>query len=1133
MLVRAGVFLRKEQSHTFEVPSTVPGHAKSSVRLLRERFMILPGEQSLNTVLQLRRFFVDRRAVPLRRYWYLLASFFLLYCAAAIAQRPLPGGVVPSLAPIDRGVMTQKPDIRRAPLQLIEGDDIRFHQIHGVNSMSQTRATPTVQDRLGFLWFGTQDGLDRFDGYKFKVFRHVAGDPGSLSGVYIHQLFIDHTGALWVGCDLALDKYDPLTETFQHFRIGRKGTNENFGPAIEIKEDVHGKLWIATLKGLFMLDPATGQTTRFTHDAKDPTSISSDGINFIDEDRHGTFWVATFSGLDAFDRSTGKVTQHIAIDGWFTFHEDRFGTFWIAGNLNRCSLAVLDRKDNHLICFSIYEDAHPVTSMAVTYTLLESQNGTMWMGTEGEGLLRYDRQKNRLVRYKNHPDDVESLGANSVVSLFEDSESQIWVDLHESVPNYFSEKPPLFVNFTHQRGSLKGSLVTSIYEDRKKVLWIGSTGGLNRIDRARGENTVPPGVGVKGEILSILEDPAGTLVAGTFRQGLQRLNPANGQAGPYDSPPGIHSNQSVDAIMRILFDHAGNLWAATWGGLGRFEPATGSFEILKPSPVDEVNYSDIKEDGKGILWLGGEEGLQRFDPKSRKFTVYRHDPDDPHSVSDHRVNSVFFDRSGGLWLGTQDGFDKFDPGSGTAKVFYEKDGLPGNVVSCILEDARGQLWMGTNNGLSSFDRQTEKFKNYSVADGLPGPDLTGWSTCYKSRDGEMFFGGFSGATSFYPSRINDNSYIPRTVLTDFQLAGSSVPIGNRLPLARSITYTQSITLSHRQNIFAIEFSTLSYFNAITNRYRYKLEGLDTEWHEVGSDQRIASYTTLPTGRYTFRVQSATSRGPWDDPGVSLDIYMQPAFWQSWWFVLACSAAILAALWAAYVARVRHITALVHLRNQERLSEREDIARDLHDTFFQAVQSLFLRLHTTSRQLPEGNPTRLAFEAVLEDSDRVMTEGREMFLDIPEKPFAEQDLGELIAGYCAEFATAYPIAYRIQIDGQPQNLNPLAASELGKIAREAIYNAFRHSRASVIEVELVFGKGELQLRVRDDGKGFEAAPPQANSGHLHLGLKNMKKRAEKLDAVFRIWTRPGTGTEVEVTVTAQRAYAANRVSVKQK
>jgi signal transduction histidine kinase len=215
--------------------------------------------------------------------------------------------------------------------------------------------------------------------------------------------------------------------------------------------------------------------------------------------------------------------------------------------------------------------------------------------------------------------------------------------------------------------------------------------------------------------------------------------------------------------------------------------------------------------------------------------------------------------------------------------------------------------------------------------------------------------------------------------------------------------------------------------------------------------------------------------------------------------------------------------MLQIRHQERLSEREEIARDLHDTFFQAVQSLFLRVHTASRQLPEHSPARQALDEALNDSDRVMSEGRETFLDIPKNEVREREFAELIAGYCREFASAHPIEYRVQVDGQPRRLNPLVATELGKIAREAIYNAFRHSKANAIEVELTYGKREMQLRVRDNGQGFEPIVFQANSGHLHLGLQNMRKRAEKLNADFRLWSRIGGGTELEVNIAAQTAY----------
>jgi PAS domain S-box-containing protein len=370
-------------------------------------------------------------------------------------------------------------------------------------------------------------------------------------------------------------------------------------------------------------------------------------------------------------------------------------------------------------------------------------------------------------------------------------------------------------------------------------------------------------------------------------------------------------------VQRLLIDHRGTLWAATWDGLCRFDPLTQRFTTYKPDPKTRgLNYYAIAEDPQGNLWLGGNLGLHRFDPNTGQFTVYSHKFDDPHSLSDNRVAAVYFDRAGSMWVGTQNGLDKFDPGTRTFAVYSERDGMGGNVVSCILEDQRGLLWMSTNKGVSSFDPRTQKFSNYTVADGLPGPDLTGWGACFKSAAGEMFFAGFSGITAFFPGQVAAdavvaNAFVPPLVLTDFRLFGSPVTLSPGSPLKKAINYTDTITLSHSQNIFSIGFSALSFFSPATNRYRYMLEGLDQKWNEVGSDQRLAGYTTLPAGTYMFHVQGASRRGPWSEPGAQLRIQILPPWWNTWWFRALCATACLALLWGLYRVRIQQ------LRRQEK------------------------------------------------------------------------------------------------------------------------------------------------------------------------------------------------------------------------
>jgi streptogramin lyase len=273
-------------------------------------------------------------------------------------------------------------------------------------------------------------------------------------------------------------------------------------------------------------------------------------------------------------------------------------------------------------------------------------------------------------------------------------------------------------------------------------------------------------------------------------------------------------------IERLLIDHTGKLWAATWDGLCGFNSSSQNFTTYKPDPnARGLNYYAIAEDSNGNLWLGSNfGGLQRFDPSTERFTeIYEHDAKDSTSLSNNRVNSVYFDHSGTMWVGTQDGLSKFDAKTRQFRSYYEQDGLAGNVVSCILEDERDNLWMSTNNGLSVLDPSKETFKNYSVADGLSGADLTGWGACFKSPDGEMFFGGFSGAVAFHPDKVVDYAYVPPVVLTDFRLFDRPVAVGTDSPLSKSIGYTSSLTLSHDQNVFSLEFAALSYFNSTTNR----------------------------------------------------------------------------------------------------------------------------------------------------------------------------------------------------------------------------------------------------------------------------------------------------------------------------
>ncbi len=801
------------------------------------------------------------------------------------------------------------PQVRVNPhtitLPIVDEKGIRFTRLSTDEGLSQTKVFQIIQDDQGFMWFGTQYGLNRYDGYTFKVFVHDPQNPNGLSGVVVEALFKDRDGVLWVGCDRFLNKFNRETETFTRYPIPF---------VMDIRQDSTGILWLATVTGLYSLEPKTGSIRHYSHDSDDPSSLSTNHVISSGEDKEGRFWVATTGHLDEFDRKTGKVTRDIpipALSSGFRFFEDRFGVFWIFHDSPN-ALSAFDRKTNTLTNYSFHEPDSSATAITVVMDATEDRNGNLWLATHGAGLLEFDREHQRLIRYRNSPSDLNSLPQNDVQRLFADREGSVWAALGRMGVTHFSTNPMPFKTIPHLTSSegMAQPFVGAIYEDPHGILWIGTPEALNSIDRKTGQHTSyrrTPGPAVKTDVIAINEDYSGNLWAGTYDHGLLRLDRKTGHFQIYRHNPADRYSLSNDVVTRLLVDHSGSFWVATDDGLNRFDPATGRFTVFKADPQKIVHYLAMVEDPQGMLWLGTDSsGLERFNPATGQFTTYEHDMDHPLTLSDNRVNSVLFDRTGTMWVGTQNGLDRFDSKTGTFTAYTRREGLPGNAVGCVLEDGQGNLWLSTNNGIVRFDPKSAAIRSYSTAEGLPGPDLTGWGACFKNRTGEMFFGGFNGATAFHPNSVVDPSYTPQVVLTELRLSGSRVDIGEGSPLSKSITYAPQLTLSHDQRIFSLAFSTLSFLSPGTNRYRYMLEGLDDTWQEVGSGERLATYTTLPPREYTFRVQGATSRGPWNEPGVRLRIDILPAWWNRSWFRAACLAFFMVLIWMIYRMRVHSV-----------------------------------------------------------------------------------------------------------------------------------------------------------------------------------------------------------------------------------
>jgi len=414
-----------------------------------------------------------------------------------------------------------------------------------------------------------------------------------------------------------------------------------------------------------------------------------------------------------------------------------------------------------------------------------------------------------------------------------------------------------------------------------------------------------------------------------------------------------------------------------------------------------------------------------------------------------------------------------------------------------------------------------------VSDGLQSNEFS--DGCYQGSDGEMFFGGSDGFNSFFPENIRNSLYVPPVVITSFKIFNKFAPIGPNSVLRKAIPYVDSLTLSNQNNVFSFEFAALSYANSQKNRYRYKLENFDRGWTEVGSKQRLATYTNLDPGKYVFRVQGSNSDGVWNEQGVSLPILITPPWWRTNWFRALGAAVFLALLWAAYEFRIRQLQREFNMASEARLNERLRIARELHDTLLQSVQGLMISFQAARNLLPGRTEDAIRrLDKAIRAGDEAIAEGRDAIQGLRADRTLESNLEHLLTEAGKELARSSgvegePPAFRVTVEGARQPLSPLLQDEIYRIAQEILRNAFHHAHASGIEAEIAYAPQFFRLRIRDNGKGIDPTVLEAGARQGHWGLPGVRERAKRIGARLRLWSEPGAGTEAELTVPARIAY----------
>jgi len=814
------------------------------------------------------------------------------------------------------------------------GSNIKFNHLSVEKGLSQSAVTCILQDSKGFMWFGTKDGLNKYDGYNFTVYKYDPQDPHTISNNRILSILEDHAGTLWIGTlSGGLNELNKKTEVFRHYQYDSSDFNSLSNNNVwSILEDRSGIVWIGTEAGLNQFNRETDSFKRYLPNPGTPNSLSHDWVMSIHEDHLGDIWIGTRKGgLNQFDRETETFRHYLHDPGnpqslssneVLSIHEDRSDVLWIG-----TSGGGLNQFDRETETFRNYQhDPKNPNSLSnnTVWSIYEDRSGVLWIGTLGGGLNQFDpsrfsrelnEEANGIFRHFQHaPENSFSLSVNDVFSIYEDTSEILWIGTQDGGLNLFDRKIETFQHFLHDPqnpSSLSDNSIRTIYEDRSEQLWIGTlSGGLSRMSRDdRNTKTFrqyqhkprTPNSLSNNSVWSVYEDRLGNFWVGTRKGGLNLFDRKMETFKHFNPDPYKSNSLSNNWVISIYEDRSGMLWIGTWGGgLNQFDQTTKTFRHFIHDPDDPQSLSHdrvrvIYEDRSRVLWVGTLDGLNQFDRETRTFKRYKHDPNNPHSLSHSWINSIYEDRKGALWIGTSGGgLNRFDRETETFKYYRESDGLPNEVIYGILEDDRGNLWLSTNKGLSKFNPETEMFKNFDVRDGLQSNEFNG-GAYFKGRNGEMYFGGINGFNVFHPNNIKDNPYIPPVVITSFYRYNTEDKEGIAIE-EKGISSKDEIELSYQDNILSFEFAALNYRIPEKNQYAYKLEGFNDHWIQLGT-KRDVTFTNLDPGEYTLHVKGSNNDGVWNEDGTSLKITIIPPWWKTRWAYGLYGLALIAALFA--------------------------------------------------------------------------------------------------------------------------------------------------------------------------------------------------------------------------------------------
>lgn len=976
-----------------------------------------------------------------------------------------------------------------------QGNSI-FEHISLIDGLSQSTVNTIFQDKDGFLWFGTGNGLNKYDGYNFTVYKHNPSDTNSLSNDFINVIYGDTKGNLWIGTEGGLNKFNSLSGKFTRYIYSPKNKNTiSFNSVMTINEDNSGKLWIGTYGGgLVLYNYDSDNFTRIENSSFDE---SSKYIWLSCLDNSGNLWFGIPSGLLKFNTKTidqvlYKIPGVSGSNNLITaITIDKENTIWTgteSGNIYK-----FDLSSQNFSLFSPGKSIQMLSNGKRINRIYSDSRKNLWISIMDGGLVKYDEPGNYFTHYINDRVNSGSISDNDIMSILEDRSGIMWFGSGTSGINKYSVDKTKFNSYKIDPGKKYGlntGVVYSICEDHNNKLWVGTTSGISIIDRKTGKVKFiaerKDGRGLTNNfIVCIYEDNKANIWIGT-RKGLNKFD----KSGNFVKADFKDSQQSSSLpsnfITSILEDEKGYLWIGTnLNVLTRFNPEKEVFNNFTLDSNSSRTYV-INENRDGFLWVGTTKGLYKFDRNILRAIKYSANESDYKALNNDFIFSLFDDGVGNLWIGTYGGgLNKLNILSGKAEHYSENEGLPNNVVYSVIPDNKGNLWLSTNKGLCKFNMNTHSVRNYDISDGLQGFEFNS-GAYYKNKKGEIFFGGLNGVNYFFPSDIKDNPYIPTIVITSI------------LSFDKNLSYDGDILkLPFNHNFISFEFVSLDYTNPRNNKYKYMLEGFDKSWINAGT-RKFANYTNLEPGAYKFRVLGSNNDEVWNNRGASVSIIIYPPFWMTWWFYILILILTVGIIILIHKYRVKvKIASLVQLENI-----RKRIADDFHDELGHKLTKITLYSALMKKDLQgKLNGSDDYLSKITETANTLYDDTKDFIWSIDPGKDSLYDLAVYLKDFGDDFFDKTGVAFRVEEISQELGeviLPMIWKRQLILIFKEAMNNILKHSHCTTVGLEVKKNDSEIEIVLNDDGAGMQVSI--ATKGR---GLGNMKNRAEKIDGELNI------------------------------